>query len=433
MNRLSLFPESTIVKNDTLTIAGHDLAALAGEFGTPLYLYDRYTMDQAVARYQLNLTAHYPGPASITYAGKAFLCTAMTQWTHLHQLWLDCTGEGEIAIAQAGGIPRERLVVHGVSKSIADIHAAIRHAGTVVVDNQAELIQLVEQSQTTGYRLPNLWLRLQPGLTVDTHRYTQTGQHGSKFGMEGEELLSAAETCRKYGLPLQGVHFHLGSQFHDPAPLGPAIDMTLSLVRQIGFHDGWHFSPGGGWGVAYHENELPSPDLENYIHLISEHIRQGCRSNDLPLPHLHLEPGRSLVAQAGVALYRVNTVKRDGSHTWLLVDGGLADNPRYALYKTKYSCLPVAGLNRKMGERVHIAGPYCESGDILIDNLQMPRIEQGELIAIPVSGAYQLSMSSNYNGALRPAVLWLEEGRSRLIQRRQTIDDLLSRDLDLSG
>jgi len=428
MNRLALFPDTAEIENEILTVNGQDLNFLAKEYGTPLYIYDSTTMDHAVIQYKETLASLYPNPASVTYAGKAYLSTALAQWTQRHDLWLDCTGEGEIAIAKAGGVPRERILVHGVNKSDVDLKAATQYAGTIVVDNLSELSRLAMLFLKSESQFPHVWLRLQPGLAVSTHAYTQTGQHDSKFGMDGEELMEAVLLCKGKGLPLRGLHFHQGSQFRDPAPLKPAIEVALGIAKQIGFSSKWHFSPGGGWGVAYHEDELPHPDVEEYVGVIAESVVSGCQKFGLDLPCLHIEPGRSIVARAGVAIYRVDTVKRQGGRTWLLIDGGMADNPRHALYRARYSCLTVASPNRERSERVYIAGPYCESGDVLIDDLPMPKIEAGELIAIPMSGAYQLSMSSNYNGARRPAVVWLENRKVQLIQRRETTDDLLRRD-----
>ena len=436
MNRLDLFPITTTIENNILTIAGHSLASLADEFGTPLYLYDRATMDASAAGYKSALASTYPGPASVTYAGKAYLSKALAQWTQLHGLYVDCTGEGEIGIAKAGGVPREKILVHGVNKSKADLKSALQNAGTIVVDNLTELERMANlesdglpselQEQAPALQI---WLRLVPGLAVETHHaHTQTGHHDSKFGMTGEELLEAAEFCRKNNLPLKGIHFHQGSNFRDPSPLVGAIHLGLDLAKQIGFEGEWHFSPGGGWGVAYHEDELPQPDVREYVRVIAEAVTQGCHSRGLSLPHLHLEPGRSLVARAGVAVYRVGAIKRRAHKTWILTDGGMTDNPRYALYGARYFCLPVSAPSRERRESVSIAGPYCESGDVIIENLQMPRLEVGELIAVPAAGAYQLSMSSNYNGSRRPAVVWLEAGRASLIQRRETIEDLLRRD-----
>jgi diaminopimelate decarboxylase len=183
--------------------------------------------------------------------------------------------------------------------------------------------------------------------------------------------------------------------------------------------------------MVYHEDELPNPSIGTYVRGIAEAVTDGCQQRGLNLPRLHLEPGRSLIARAGVAIYRVGAIKRRGERMWLLTDGGMADNPRFALYGARYSCLPVAAPSREMNAKVHIAGPYCESGDVLIEDLLMPDVKEGELIAIPVAGAYHLSMSSNYNGARRPAAVWLEEGNARLIVRRETEEDLLRRDLGL--
>jgi diaminopimelate decarboxylase len=444
-DRLALFPDSTRIQNDSLFMAGQDIAALADRYGTPLYIYDRATLEASVADYQSALRKHYSAPSGITYAGKAFLCKAIAEWTQTHDLFVDCTGEGEIAMAVAGGVPLNNILVHGVNKSPADIKTAIEQAGTIVVDNLTELKNVVTTlvvenpatapALTDGVRkvtttLPNLWLRLLPGVAVRTHHsHTQTGQQDSKFGMTRAEILEAAAFCKEHHLPLKGIHFHQGSNFRDPEPLISAIEMALDLAKEIGFSDEWHFCPGGGWAVAYHEDELPGPSIESYVRGVAESVVEGCRQRGLDLPHLHLEPGRSLIARAGVAIYRVGAVKRRGEKTWLLTDGGMADNPRHALYGSRYSCLTVASPGRERTEKVSIGGPYCESGDVVIEDLWMPNVEEGELIAIPVAGAYHMSMASNYNGARRPAVLWLEEGNTKLIIQRETVQDLLKNQL----
>ena len=429
MNRLDLFPDTTRLEGGSLSIGGCELAPLAEHFGTPLYLYDRLTMDNAVKAYQAALAEFYPGESSLTYAGKAYLCLAIAEWTQQHHLKVDCTGLGEIAIAVAAGVPPERLLSHGVNKSAADIKAACEHAGILVVDNLAELQHLIKNSGRM--RLPNLWLRFQPGQSVETHAYTQTGQAGSKFGMDAAQILQAAQLCREHNLPLTGLHFHMGSQFRDPTPLVPGLEHTLDLAKAIGFGSNWALSPGGGWGVAYHEDELPSPDLRNYVHLLAGTLIKGCRRLGLALPSLHLEPGRSLVARAGVALYRVGAVKQVAGRVWALLDGGMADNPRPALYGARYSAMPVRDPERPASQPVWFAGPYCESGDVLIEALPFPEVREGDLVAVPVSGAYQLSMSSNYNGSRRPAVIWLDHGQAQMIQVREPIDDLIRHDLRL--
>jgi len=384
-------------------------------------------MDSAVADYKSALASHYPVAGSVTYAGKAFLNLAIAQWTQLHKLFVDCTGEGEIAIAVAGGVPREHIIVHGVNKSNADLKSAIQYAGTIVVDNFTELKTLEKMRKQVSTL--QIWLRLLPGVAVQTHHmHTQTGQHGSKFGMTSAEIMEAAQFCKLHNLPLNGIHFHQGSNFRDASPLKAAIEMGLDLAGEIGFTNEWHFCPGGGWGVAYHEDELPQPNANEYVRMIAENVIEGCKTRGLTLPHLHLEPGRSLVARAGVAVYRVGAIKRRDDKVWILTDGGMTDNPRHAMYGARYSCLTVSSPGAVRSEKVSIAGPYCESGDVLIEDLLMPKIEVGDFIAIPASGAYHLSMSSNYNGSRKPAVLWLESGQARVIQRRETTEDLMRRD-----
>ncbi|RME06423.1 MAG: diaminopimelate decarboxylase, partial [Anaerolineae bacterium] len=426
--RLQLFPLTTRVENAALTIGGCNLTELAEKYGTPLYIYDAATMDAAVQEYHHALQEHYPGASGITYAGKAFLAVAIAQWTQRHGLWVDCTGLGEMRVAEAAGVPREHILIHGVNKSPAVLAAALAQAGTIVVDNLSELRRLVELSSPDfrglgdlgSLNTPNLWLRFRPGRAVETHAHIQTGQEDSKFGMSAAEIAGAAQVCRQQGLPLSGLHFHLGSKFDDPAPLRQAIEDTLALAKEIPLPADWTLCIGGGWGVAYHEDDLPQPPVEDYIRFAAQAVVETCRRAGMSLPRLHVEPGRSLVARAGVAIYRVGTVKRTAHRRWLLLDGGMADNPRHALYGARYSALPVERPDRPNTGPAWLAGPYCESGDVLIENLPFPDVQEGELVAVPVSGAYHLSMASNYNGATRPAVVWLENGEARLIRARET-------------
>lgn len=428
MKRLALFPVSTTIKKDELSIAGVSITSLAEEYGTPLYVYDSLTLNREATGYRSALASAYPQPAFLTYAGKAFLCKAIAQWTQLHHLQLDCSSDGELAIAHAAGVPREDILMHGVNKSRTDLESAMRHAGTIVVDHLLELEQ-IHSLQLEHPGKMSIWLRFVPGITVTTHHvHTQTGQPDSKFGMSHEELLQAAEYCRKNNLPLVGIHFHLGSNFQVTAPLREAVKLGIEMAHDLGFEGEWHFCPGGGWGVAYHEDDLPQPDVREYVQAIAAEVIENCARQGLPLPILHLEPGRSLIARAGVAVYRVGAIKPRAGKTWVLVDGGMTDNPRHALYGARYTCLPVSQPDWVCDRSVSIGGPHCESGDVLIDDLPMPHLQVGDLLAIPVSGAYQLSMSSNYNGARRPAVLWLEDGRASLIQRRESLEDLLRRD-----
>jgi diaminopimelate decarboxylase len=437
--RLALFPTTTTVATKAdggavLSIGGCNLADLAAQHGTPLYVFDAATLEAAATQYAAALAAHYPAASGITYAGKAFLCKAVARWALRRGLWIDCTGEGEIAVAVAAGAPASQLLVHGVNKSQADLLAAVHHAGVIVVDNLSELQRLAALLPAGAGAGPSLWLRVRPGVAVDTHAYRQTGQSDSKFGMDPQQTLDAVHFCQSRGLPLTGIHFHQGSHFHDPAPIGPALATVLDLIEEVRDQSGWTpavLSPGGGWGVPYHEDDLPHPSVEQYVAFVAQELAAGCAARGLPLPRLQLEPGRSIVGQAGVAIYRVGAVKRTPARRWLLLDGGMADNPRPALYGARYSALPVCEPLREPTGPASLAGPYCESGDVLIEGLPLPDIAEGELLAVPVSGAYHLAMGSNYNGAAKPAVLWLADGQAHLIQRRETPRDLLARDLDL--
>ena len=436
--RLPLFPLTTAVQDFgqglSLAINGVDLVELANHYGTPLYLFDQATMDDAAEQYRTALARHYPGPAGVTFAGKALLFTAAAQWVARQGFWLDCTGAGELHIAAAAEVPRSQILVHGVNKSGEDLAAAVAQAGVIVVDNLTELERLVQMTSTHA-ELPELWLRVRPGLAVDTHVYRQTGQHDSKFGLSPQEVVQAIATAQTHGLPVTGLHFHQGSQFFDPSPLSPAIDLVLDLVQELRDQTDWlpaAICPGGGWGVAYHEDELPQPAIDTYIAYIAHQLVAGCEARDIPLPRLQVEPGRSLVARAGVALYRVGAVKETPNRRWLLIDGGMADNPRPALYGARYSALPVRDPARAATDSAWLAGPYCESGDVLIEDLPLPELTPGDLLAVPASGAYHINMGSNYNGARKPAALWLHAGNLQLVQRRESADDLLARDLPLA-
>ncbi len=432
--RLALFPRTTAIsasaQGSHLSVGGCDLAELASIYGTPLYVYDVATMDAAAEAYKRALAEHYPGPSGVTYAGKAYMGTAIARWAADQNFWVDCTGAGEIAVAVAAGVVRAQILVHGVNKSAEDLQAAMEHAGRIVVDNLSELGRLAPL-YAGRKEAPGIWLRVRPGIAVDTHSYRQTGQVDSKFGMGLDEVLNAVQRAHRDQLPLMGLHFHQGSHFHDPAPIAPALATLLDLIGALREQTGWlvqELSPGGGWGVPYHEDELPHPPIEDYVAFVAGEIVRGCRERNLALPRLQLEPGRSLVAQAGVALYRVGAVKHTPGRRWLLIDGGMADNPRPALYGARYSALPVVEPLRPAAEAAWIAGPYCESGDVLIEELALPAMAEDELLAVPVSGAYNLAMGSNYNGARRPAVVWVNEGEERVVQRRQTVRDLLALD-----
>ncbi len=434
---LALFPHhTTIDAGGHLSLDGCRAADLAAQFGTPLYVYHLDTIRRRIAAYRQALD-QYPGPSRLTYASKAFLCVELARFMSHQGVGLEVSSAGELYIARQAGADPAQLHMHGNNKSRLDLEEAVRQGvGRIVVDNPAELARL--SAVARGQPRPvSIWLRVTPGIPVDTpHRYTVTGTVDSKFGMPPDEALAAARRLLQAGpdspLRLAGLHTHLGSHFHQPAPVVQAIDSLLNLARSLHEETGWvaaEICPGGGWGVPYHPADPPMP-VAPFVTALAGAVADACRRRNLPLPTLVLEPGRSLVAQAGVALYTVGGRKEiPGLRTYISVDGGLADNPRPALYGARYTALLANRAAEPPTETVTVAGPYCESGDILIEQVDLPPARPGDLLAVPVSGAYQLSMSSNYNAALRPAVVFIERGTPRLVQRRETFADLVRRDI----
>jgi len=431
--RLALFPNRTVIDPATgaLAIGRIDLERLANDHGTPLYLYDQATILNAIDGYRLALDEAYSASAALTYAGKAFLCLAIARFMSTQGLYIDCSSLNELHIARQAGVPRDQIVLHGVNKNRQFIQAGISHANILVVDNLSELALLRDQFERSHQPFPQIWLRWRPGLSVATHSHTQTARTESKFGLSSQEIFDAVRSCLEAGMPLTGLHFHLGSNIRELSPIKQGVIYAVQLLAALRTSTGWtatSLSPGGGLGIAYHENDPLSPTIEEYVRAITSSLVEACHNYALPLPQLQFEPGRSLVGKAGVALYRVGAVKQTGDRKWFLLDGGLADNPRPALYGSRYSALPVKNVQRPSAGTFSLAGPACESSDTLAEDLSLPQLATGELLAVPVSGAYQLSMSSRYNGMLRPAVVWLEEDKASIIQERESPEDLISHD-----
>jgi diaminopimelate decarboxylase len=419
-----------------LVLGGCSLAELALRYGTPLYIYDAATLDGAAASYQAALAGAYPGASEVAYAAKAWLNTATARWAAGRGLGLDVVSAGELAIALHGGFPAERIHFHGNNKRRDELAAALAAGvGRIVIDHAGELALLNELALARGIRQP-IWLRVNPDVDVDTHGHTRTGHAASKFGLalaDGTAEAVARQALAAPGVALLGLHCHVGSQFREAAPLTLAVQRLLELAARLHTTTGWQpaeLSPGGGWAVPYVPHQaMGLPAIEDYVGQVAAAVVEGCQQRHLPLPRLVLEPGRSLVARAGVALYSVGAVKQAGDVIYAFVDGGLADNPRPALYDARYIALLANRLSDEAPRCVHVAGPYCETGDVLIHDIDLPPLRPGDLLAVPASGAYQLSMASNYNAALRPAVIWVEHGQARLIQRRETAADLLLRDV----
>jgi diaminopimelate decarboxylase len=456
MNK-SLWPDSARVdERGELWIGGCAASALADAHGTPLYIFDEATLRGRARAYLAALRAHYPAAAQIAYASKAYLSLALAQLWAEEGLDLDVVSGGELHVALAAGFPPAQIHFHGNNKSRQELEEAIAAGiGRIVIDNFHELTLLAELSDPqhalagtfrtphSAFRIP-VWLRLAPGVQAHTHAHIQTGHTDTKFGFTistGDAERAVAQAMQTPGLALVGLHCHIGSQIYEAEDLSLAAARLIEFAAQMRARHGFElreFSPGGGWGVPMIETDPPAA-IEPYIATLSAAIATTCQQIGMAPPHLVLEPGRSLVAPAAVALYTIGSRKEiPGVRTYVAVDGGMADNIRPALYEAKYAALRIANSKWQManGERqaevVSIAGKFCESGDILIRDIELPRLEAGDRLAIPMAGAYTLAMASNYNLARRPAVVLVNQGDARLIQRRESYADLRARDLPLA-
>ncbi len=419
-------------RNDAghLVLGGCDCVALAEEYGTPLYVYDEATIRAQCREYLGGLRAAYPD-ALVIFAAKALGSPAIFQIVAQEGLGLDVVSGGELYAAQRAGVPLERVYFHGNNKSRTELEEALAAGvGRVVVDNLYELRLLAQLAAARGVRQPVL-LRVGPGVEAHTHEYRKTGILDSKFSLPivtGDAERAVAEALAAPGLELVGLHAHIGSQIFELEPYGETVRIVLQFAAEMQARHGLvlrEFSPGGGWGIAYTEGDDP-PQYGEAAAMVSGTVRAEAERLGLPLPRLVIEPGRSIVGRAGVALYTVGAIKDiPGVRRYAAVDGGMADNIRPALYGAEYRALLANRADTGPVERVTIAGKYCESGDVLIRDADLPALRSGDLLALPASGAYNLAMASNYNMAPKPAVVLVRDGTARLIRRRQTYEDLL--------
>ena len=423
MNFTPLLPISANVSpQGVLTIANQDLERLAEQYGTPLYLYDAATIHQQVNTLQSLLKQAYPGQSLVAYAAKAYFSEGISRKLAAMGLGIDVVSLGELELALRGGFAPGVLHLHGNNKSEEELAAALEiHAQAIVVDSLDELRLLESLAARRGKNKARIWLRVTPTVQGHTHAHIDTSGANSKFGLHIENG-QAAEAIRyaraSAWLDLVGLHMHLGSQFFEPEIYSEAVHQLYQLAQSENFQP-QEFSPGGGWGVRYTPAD-PQDAYAPWLEAVCESVIAECARLGWPLPRLILEPGRSLVARAGVAVYRVGAQKTTPSGLRIVaVDGGLADNPRHALYQARYTALAVKQANATNVSQARLVGKFCESGDVLIPAVDLPQVERGDLIAVPVAGAYQLSMASNYNLAPRPAVLWLDENGVELLQKRE--------------
>ena len=430
----SIFPRTTAVRGGRLSIAGRDAQELTREFGSPLYVFDELELRQTCREYVRAFTSRY-ADTEITYASKAYLSRFMAAIARDEGVGLDIVSGGELAVALAAGFPAARCHFHGNNKGESELREALDAGiGRIIVDNFHELEMVDHIARAMGKAQPII-LRLSPGVDPHTHAKTTTGTLDSKFGLPistGAAEQAVANAQRMTGVELVGLHCHLGSPLFTIEPYDEANAVMLSFAAEMAAKHGLRlleYSPGGGFASQY-VREKPAPDINIYAEEIVSSFKRRCAENKLPLPHLFVEPGRSLVARAGVALYTVGASKHvEGLRTWVSVDGGMADNIRPAIYDAKYEAVVVNRADDAATETVTIAGKYCESGDVLVKDAHLPPTQPGDVIALPASGAYCLTMASNYNMALKPAVVALKDGKAKLVRRRETYADLLATDV----
>jgi len=425
--KLTVFPTTAEINHQGhLVLGGVDTIELAGRYGTPLYVFDEATLRSRCRNFQRVFTERYSDTA-VTYASKAFLHSALAAILSEEGMGLDIVSAGELHIAESGGFPPERMYYHGNNKSADELRLALeRRVGHIVVDNRDELELLAGLAEECGYT-PKVLLRITPGVDAHTHGHLTTGAVGSKFGIPLEQAGEViARALALTSLDLVGLHFHIGSMISEYQPYLDAIDAALELAAEAAQKYGFilvELDIGGGFGVQY-TIDNPMPAIDCFADHIATHLIERCKDLFLPPPQLVIEPGRAIVAQAGVALYRVGTIKDVTGHRYVAVDGGMADNIRPALYDARYEILSAGKANAPETEQVAIAGRYCETGDIIIKQALVPPLVTGDVVAIPVCGAYCLPMASNYNAALKPAIVMVANGESRLIRRRETLEDL---------
>lgn len=407
------------------------LSELAHRFGTPLYVLDELSLRSSCRAYREALDRHYPGPALALYASKANSSLAITALVASEGLGLDAVSAGELLTAIEGGMPPERIVLHGNNKSSEELALALQHGVTVVVDNWRDVELLTELARGRPGPVP-LLLRFTPGIECHTHEYIRTGHLDSKFGFDPdqlEEVLTHLAGCR--WAQVRGLHAHIGSQIFELEPhrdLAGVLADALQMARRLG-HSATDLNVGGGLGIRYVESDDP-PSIDSWVQVVAEAVATACRERELELPRLLCEPGRSLVAPAGVTLYELGSRKEiPGFSTYLAVDGGMSDNPRPITYQSSYTACLADRPGAAAVETVTLAGKHCESGDVLLRELPLPASQPGDVLVVLATGAYNASMASNYNRIPRPATVLVGDGRAELVQRRERPDELLRYDV----
>ena len=430
----TVFPDTARVDHQgQLVIGGCNSLDLASQYGTPVYILDEATLRNRCRSFIREFQGRH-GECRVSYACKAYINPALARIFQEEGLGLDVVSGGELAIARSVDFPMEMVYFHGNNKTPQELAEAVEHGiGYVVVDSFHEL-DLLDHIAAAAARPQDILIRVSPGVDPHSHVHTTTGILDSKFGFS-IQTGHAAEGVRRAlaakNLRLRGLHFHLGSPIFEMEPYRVAIELVLRFAAQFR-EDGLdlqEFSPGGGFAIAYTRDRTP-PEIGEYAETIVSTMIATCEELGMAVPRLLVEPGRSIVGPAGVALYRVGAIKEiPGVRKYISVDGGMGDNIRPALYQASYEVVAAGKADRQAVEKVTIAGKYCESGDLLASDIMLPEVVAGDVIAIPATGAYCPSMASNYNLNPRPPMVLVKDGQSRLIRRRESYQDMMHCDV----
>ena len=430
-----LYPHLSTNELGHLTIGGLDTVELAREFGTPAYIMDEDVIRQNMREYLNNAEKHFGIGALPLFASKSFCCTEIYKIAAEEGLGVDCVSGGELYTAKVAGFPAEKIYFHGNNKTDRDISDAMdMGVGTFVVDNLDELYAVNEKAKEKEL-VQNILLRISPGIDPHTHKAIMTGSVDSKFGNAIEtnqamDIVKAALSLEN--VKLCGFHCHVGSQIFDVEPFSSAADIMVKFIADVKRECGYEVSQlnlGGGLGVRYTEND-PEISYSECIKDIADAVKCACEKYHVNMPEVRLEPGRSLVAASGITLYTVGSVKEiPGFLNYISVDGGMPDNPRYALYQSRYTFLIANKADAPKDYLATIAGRCCESGDLLGERVEIQSAHRGDILAVLVTGAYNYAMASNYNRLPRPPVVFVKDGKARLVVRRESYEDLVRNDI----
>ncbi|MBG1259044.1 diaminopimelate decarboxylase [Nostoc commune] len=425
-----LLPLTARVHNhDSLEIGGCDVTTLVEQFGSPLYILDEETLRSACQQYRDAFKQYYKGESQVLYASKAWNCLAVCAIAASEGLGIDVVSGGELYTALQAGVSPNKIYLHGNNKSREELILAIESGVTVVADNWYELHTLVEIAQP-GQAI-RIMLRLTPGIECHTHEYIRTGHLDSKFGFDPNDLDEVFTFVSKQPtLDCVGVHAHIGSQIFERQPHQDLAAVMVQWLRDAGKYglNITELNVGGGLGIKYTESDDP-PSIEEWVKAICEVIQEACAAENLPLPKLLSEPGRSLIATACVTAYTIGSSKVIPEiRTYVAIDGGMSDNPRPITYQSVYRTVVANKMSSPLTQTVTIAGKHCESGDILIKNALLPKTEPGDILVVMGTGAYNYSMASNYNRLPRPAGVVVANGEANLILQRETYQDLIRQD-----